>query len=44
MKRNSIEHSSNHYDEQLFSIDEQICTLLKQRKELSIDRPGFPSE
>lgn len=44
MKRNAIKRSSNHYDEQLFSIDEQICTLLKQRKELSIDHPGFPPE
>lgn len=44
MKRNSIERSSNNYDEQLFSIDEQICTLLKKRKELSIDHPGFPPD
>ncbi|MGE7918935.1 hypothetical protein ACQKM9_08290 [Viridibacillus sp. NPDC093762] len=44
MKRSSIEQSSNHYDEQLFSIDEQICTLLKQRKEISIDRSGFPPD
>ncbi|KOO52008.1 hypothetical protein [Viridibacillus arvi] len=44
MKRNAIKRSSNNYYEQLFSIDEQICTLLKQRKELSIDHPGFPPD
>ncbi|ETT85314.1 hypothetical protein MKZ08_07380 [Viridibacillus sp. FSL R5-0477] len=44
MKRNSIEQSSNNYNEQLFSIDEQICTLLKQRKDLSMDHPVFPPD
>ncbi|OCA81605.1 hypothetical protein A8F94_22320 [Bacillus sp. FJAT-27225] len=36
--------SSSHYDNQIFEIDEQICQLLKQRKEQSSDNPGFPPD
>lgn len=32
------------YDETLFSIDEQICALLKQRKDISTNNPSFPSD
>ena len=35
--------TNDHYCESLAAIDEQICTLLAKRKELSDDNPGFPS-
>lgn len=41
MKRMPFERPAEHYDERLLSIDEKICSLLKQRKELS-DNPGYP--
>lgn len=42
MKKVPVE-PSNFYNEQIFSIDEQICALLKQRKELSNNNPGIPT-
>ncbi|MEK5063700.1 hypothetical protein [Cytobacillus sp. FSL R5-0596] len=36
-------HPTVPYNEQLLSIDEQICALLKQRKVLSNNNPGLPS-
>jgi hypothetical protein len=42
MKRMPFERPTEHYDEQLISIDEQICALLKQRKDISNNNPGFP--
>ncbi|WP_342670987.1 hypothetical protein [Peribacillus loiseleuriae] len=42
MKRMPFERPTDYYDERIFSIDEQICSLLKQRKELSNNNPGFP--
>lgn len=33
-----------YYDERLITIDEQICSLLKQRKDISDNNPGFPSD
>ncbi|MCH1626866.1 hypothetical protein [Fredinandcohnia quinoae] len=42
MKRARFERPTDHYDEGIFSIDEQICALIKQRKELSNNNPGFP--
>ncbi|QHW32781.1 hypothetical protein GZH47_19530 [Paenibacillus rhizovicinus] len=41
MKRMPFERPTEHYDERLFPIDEQLCALLKQRKDLSND-PGYP--
>lgn len=41
MKRMPSDRPAEHYDERLLSIDEKICSLLKQRKELS-DNPGYP--
>jgi hypothetical protein len=41
VKRMPFERPAEHYDERLLSIDEKICSLLKQRKELS-DNPGYP--
>ncbi|WP_313892278.1 hypothetical protein [Psychrobacillus sp.] len=32
------------YDENLFSIDEQICILLKQRIDISTNNPSSPSD
>lgn len=42
MKRLPFERPTNYYDERLLSIDEQICSLIKQRKEISNNNPGFP--
>ncbi|NOU86292.1 hypothetical protein GC102_10970 [Paenibacillus sp. LMG 31460] len=42
MKRMPFERPTEHYDERIFNIDEQICSLLKQRKEISGNNPGFP--
>lgn len=44
MKRVPFERPTNDYDEHLFRIDEQICSLLKERKNLSKNSPGFPSD
>lgn len=33
---------TEHYDEKVSAIDEQICNLIKQRKEISNNNPGFP--
>lgn len=42
MKRMPFERPTEHYDERLITVDKQICELLKQRKELSDNNPGFP--
>ncbi|NWQ40672.1 hypothetical protein MLOOGBEN_08165 [Bacillus sp. EB106-08-02-XG196] len=42
MKRMPFERPTEHYDEKIFPIDEQICALLKQRKDISNNNPGFP--
>jgi len=42
MKRMPFERPTDHYDELLVPIDDQICSLLKQRKEISNNNPGFP--
>ncbi|HDR7544679.1 TPA: hypothetical protein RY883_003680 [Bacillus cereus] len=44
MRRMTFERPTDHYDERLYSIDEKICALLKERKELSGDDPGFPHD
>ncbi len=44
MNRISFERPTDHYDERLYSIDEDICSLLKQRKELSKGNPVFPPD
>lgn len=43
MKRLPFERPTDKYDERLFSIDEQLCALLKKRKDTS-NNPGFPTE
>lgn len=42
MRKVPVEQSS-FYNEEILSIDDQICALLKQRKELSNNNPGFPA-
>lgn len=37
-----FEPPTDHYDPQIEVIDEQICNLINQRKELSNNNPGFP--
>nr|WP_280521135.1 hypothetical protein [Paenibacillus mangrovi] len=37
-----FERPTEYYDERIITIDEQICALLKHRKELSENNPGFP--
>ncbi|MFB7641725.1 hypothetical protein [Peribacillus butanolivorans] len=44
MKRMPSEQPTEYYDERVFSIDEQLCALLRQRKDISNDNPGFPPE
>ena len=42
MKRMPFERPTERYDERLYPIDEQLCSLLKQRKDTSNKNPGFP--
>ena len=42
MKHIPFEQPTNHYDERISPIDEQICSLIKQRKDISNNNPGFP--
>ncbi|QIE37435.1 hypothetical protein GM610_11210 [Bacillus tropicus] len=44
MKRMTFERPTDYYDERLYTIDEKICALLKERKELSAGDPGFPHD
>jgi hypothetical protein len=42
MKHMPFIRPTEHYDQQIIEIDEQICALIKQRKECSDHNPGFP--
>jgi hypothetical protein len=42
MKRMPFERPTEHYEEKISSIDEQLCALLKKRREISNKNPGFP--
>lgn len=42
MKRMPFKRPTDHYDERISDIDEKICKLIKQRKEVSDNNPGFP--
>ena len=44
MKFESNEGSTNHYDERFFLIDEKICDLLNQRKEVLGKNTIFPPD
>lgn len=37
-----FERPTDHYDENVVAIDEQICALIKQRKDVSNHNPGYP--
>ncbi|PEC85326.1 hypothetical protein CN468_28240 [Bacillus cereus] len=40
----TFERPTDYYDDRLYTIDEKICELLKERKELSGGDPGFPHD
>ncbi|WP_435169749.1 hypothetical protein [Paenibacillus glycanilyticus] len=42
MRRVPMERPTDHYDARLFKIDEQLCALLEERREISNHNPGFP--
>lgn len=42
MKRMPFERPTAHYDERIKQIDEKICELINQRKEMSNNNPGYP--
>lgn len=42
MKRLPYERPMEHYDERITDIDEQLCSLIRRRKEASDQNPGFP--
>jgi hypothetical protein len=44
MKKIPFEPPTEHYNERIEAIDEQICQVIKQRKELSNNDPGFPTK
>ncbi|MFF5996654.1 hypothetical protein AAGS61_18250 [Lysinibacillus sp. KU-BSD001] len=44
MKRMPFEPPTEHYNKHIEEIDEQICNLIKKRKELSNNNPGFPTK
>lgn len=44
MNRMSFEPPTEHYDNRIEAIDEKICDLIKQRKEISNNNPGFPTK
>ncbi len=42
MKRLKYVRPTTYYDEKIFKIDEEICELLKKRKVVSKNNPGYP--
>lgn len=42
MKRMPFIRPTEHYDQRIVDLDEHICALIKQRKEISDNNPGFP--
>lgn len=42
MKRMPFKRPTTHYDEKITQIDEKICELIKQRKDISNNNPGYP--
>jgi hypothetical protein len=42
MKRMTYRRPTTHYDERIKQIDEKICELIKQRREISDNNPGYP--
>lgn len=44
MKRMPFEPPTDDYHEKIEAIDEEICRLIKERKDLSNNDPGFPNK
>lgn len=42
MKRMPFKRPTAYYNERIKQIDEKICELIKQRKEISNNNPGYP--
>jgi hypothetical protein len=42
MKRMPYVRPTDYYDDRIVDIDEQICGLIKQRKNISNNNPGYP--
>lgn len=42
MRRMPFERPTEYYDEKLLPIDEELCSLLQQRKQVSHNNPGYP--
>lgn len=42
MKRMTFKRPTTHYDERIKQVDEKICELIKHRKEISTNNPGYP--
>lgn len=42
MKRMPFKRPTDYYDERIKKIDERICELIRQRKEISNNNPGYP--
>lgn len=42
MIRMPFKRPTDHYDERSYPIDEQICGLIRQRKDVSDNEPGYP--
>lgn len=42
MKRMPFERPTDHYDERVRALDARLVGLLKERKEVSEDNPGYP--
>lgn len=44
MMRMSNQRESTYYDQRIEAIDDEICRLIQQRKEISNNNPGFPTK
>lgn len=44
MGRLPFEPPTTHYDQRIEGIDERICELLNQRKDITNNNPGFPNK
>lgn len=43
MKRMPFERPTDYYDKRISTIDEELCALLKKRKDVSNNNPGYPT-
>ncbi|MBS4214047.1 hypothetical protein [Neobacillus rhizophilus] len=44
MRRLPFEPPIKHYDQRIEAIDEHICNLINQRKDITNNNPGFPTK